>query len=347
MEFLLYGATGYTGRLIAAQAAAYGLRPTLAGRSAAPLQAMAEELGLAWRCFELHDQPALDDALRQTKLVVHAAGPFMHTARPMMEACMRNGVHYLDITGEIAVFEQAARLDQRAREAGIMLLPGAGFDVVPTDCLARFLADQLPDATHLQLGFAGLGGVSRGTATTMAENLGEMGACRENGKIKKVPIGHKTMTIPFRATPLFAMTIPWGDVSTAFHTTGIPNIETYMAVSPKAYRWVKLQGYINWLLRLPIMRAWVKKQIQKRPAGPSEKRRLSSRSYVWGKVSNAAGATREAQLDTLEGYTLTAATALIIARKVLEGNWKAGFQTPAGAYGAELIMEIEGTKRYY
>jgi short subunit dehydrogenase-like uncharacterized protein len=346
MEFLLYGATGYTGRLIAEQAVTQGLRPTLAGRSANQLKAMAESLDLPWLSFELSDQAALETALRQTSLVVHAAGPFIHTARPMMEACMRTGTHYLDITGEIAVFEMAARLGDRARDAGIMLMPGVGFDVVPTDCLAKYLSDQMPDATHLQLGFAGLGGVSRGTATTMAENLGEMGACRKNGKISKVPIGHKTLTIPFRVKPMFAMTIPWGDVSTAFYSTGIPNIETYMTISPKAYRWVRMQRYINWLLKLPAVRGWVKGQISKRPAGPSEKKRLNARSYVWGKVSNAAGKTLEAQLDTLEGYTLTAATTLIIAQKVLNGEVALGFQTPAGAYGADLILEVDSTKRF-
>ncbi len=347
MKFLLYGATGYTGQLIAEYAAAFGLTPILAGRSESKVKAMAEAMKLDYRVFDLADTPALEAALRETPAVLHAAGPFMFTAKPMMEACLRTGTHYLDITGEIAVFEMGARMGAKALEAGIMLMPGTGFDVVPTDCLALHLKNRMPDATHLQLAFAGLGGgVSQGTATTMAENLGEGGAVRKDGKIVKVPMGHKSMIVPFRDKPLFAMSIPWGDVSTAYHSTGIPNIETYVAFSPSAYRWVKMQRYFNWLLRTSFVRNMVKERIRKRPAGPSPERRAKGRSCVWGRVSNATGVSLEAQIVTRDGYTLTALTSLIIAKKVLQGNAPAGFQTPAKAYGADLILEVEGTERF-
>jgi short subunit dehydrogenase-like uncharacterized protein len=346
MQFLLYGATGYTGQLIAEYAASFGLKPILAGRSEAKVKALAESLGLEYRVFDLADTAALDAALKETPVVLHAAGPFMFTAKPMLEACLRTGTHYLDITGEIAVFEMAARMDKKAREAGIMLLPGAGFDVVPTDCLALHLKNRMPDATHLQLAFAGLGGgVSQGTAATMAENLGEGGAMRKDGKIVKVPMGHKSMIVPFRDKSLFVMSIPWGDVSTAYHSTGIPNIETYMGFSPSAYRWVKLQRYFNWLLRTSFVRNIVKKRIKERPAGPTPEQRARSKSFVWGRVSNAEGKVLEAQLVTPEGYTLTALTSLLIAKKVLNGNAPVGFQTPAKAYGEDLILEVEGTER--
>lgn len=346
MQFLLYGATGYTGQLIAEYAASFGLKPILAGRSEAKVKALAESLGLEYRVFDLADTAALDAALKETPVVLHAAGPFMFTAKPMLEACLRTGTHYLDITGEIAVFEMAVRMDKKAREAGIMLLPGAGFDVVPTDCLALHLKNRMPDATHLQLAFAGLGGgVSQGTAATMAENLGEGGAMRKDGKIVKVPMGHKSMIVPFRDKSLFVMSIPWGDVSTAYHSTGIPNIETYMGFSPSAYRWVKLQRYFNWLLRTSFVRNIVKKRIKERPAGPTPEQRARSKSFVWGRVSNAEGKVLEAQLVTPEGYTLTALTSLLIAKKVLNGNAPVGFQTPAKAYGEDLILEVEGAER--
>lgn len=347
MKFLLYGATGYTGQLIAEHATAFGLQPILAGRSRSKLEAMAQALNMEYRVFDLGDTAALDAALKETPVVLHAAGPFMFTAKPMLEACLRTGTHYLDITGEIAVFEMAARLGRKAADAGIMVMPGTGFDVVPTDCTALYLKNRMPDATHLQLAFAGLGGgVSQGTASTMAENLGEGGAVRKDGKIVRVPMGHKSMIVPFKAKPLFVMSIPWGDVSTAYYSTGIPNIETYVGFSPSAYRWVKLQRYFNWLLRTRMVRNMVKKRIRERPAGPSPEQRAKTKSYVWGRVSNAAGATLEAQLITPDGYTLTALSSLIIAKKVLEGNAPVGFQTPAKAYGADLIMEVEGVERF-
>lgn len=347
MEFLLYGATGYSGQLIAEYAASFGLTPILAGRSAGKVKTLAQQMNLDYRVFDLSDQKAMDEALKTTPVVLHAAGPFMFTAKPMMEACIRNGVHYLDITGEIGVFETAARMDKKAKEANIMLMSGTGFDVVPTDCLALFLKQQMPDASHLQLAFAGLGGgVSQGTALTMTEGLGQGSAIRQNGKIVKVPLGYKSMVIPFKVKPLLVMNIPWGDVSTAYYSTGIPNIETYTGVSPNAYRMVKWQKYFNWLLRTEFVKKIVQDRIRKRPAGPSPERRARAKSYIWGKVSNPSGKSLEAQLEAPEGYTLTALSSLTIVKKVLQGNAPIGFQTPAKAYGADLIMEIEGVNRF-
>ncbi|HQU60773.1 MAG: saccharopine dehydrogenase NADP-binding domain-containing protein [Phaeodactylibacter sp.] len=344
---LLYGSTGYTGQLIARLAAEQGLPLVLAGRNAEKTGSLAAALGLDHVVFGLEDIDEVQENIQDFGAVLHAAGPFIRTAPPMMEACLRAGVHYLDITGEIAVFEMAAALGPRASETGIMLMPGAGFDVVPTDCAALYLKNQLPDATHLSLGIASVGSrLSHGTATTMAENLGGPGAVRRNGKIVAVPVGHQTKTIPYSdELKRFAMTIPWGDVSTAYYSTGIPNIEVYSAVHPKTYRWIKLQRYFNWLLRSNLVRNYMKSRIKKQPAGPDDKQRERGRSYVWGQVSNAAGEERTVRLSMPEGYTLTAITSLNIVRKVLSGNAPAGFRTPAMAYGPDLILEVEGAKR--
>ena len=346
MKFLLYGAYGYTGELIARYCKQFNLTPILAGRNEAKLKAVAEKYGYPYQVFDLSETGKLDAALREVPVVLHAAGPFVHTARPMMEACLRTGTHYLDITGEIAVFETAYRLDNQAKSAGVMLLPGAGFDVVPTDCLALYLKNKLPDATHLKLAFAGIGaGVSHGTALTMAENLGAGGAVRTNGKIVKMPLGHKTLRFPAGEKQLFAMTIPWGDVSTAYHSTGIPNIEVYTGVPPSTHKNVQRMRYLNWLLRTSLVKNFVRKRIHSRPAGPPDEHREKGRSYVWGEVKNASGDTRQATLETPEGYTLTALSSLIITKKVLEGNFKTGFQTPAKAYGADLVMEVGNVSR--
>ncbi|RMG27309.1 MAG: hypothetical protein D6730_07465 [Bacteroidetes bacterium] len=345
--FLLYGANGYTGQLIAEMAGDFGLKPVLAGRSAEKIRPLAERLGCDCTLFSLDDQQAMDQALQQVPVVLHAAGPYKFTARPMMEACLRTGTHYLDSTGEIEVFELGHSLDEAASRADIMLMPGTGFDVVPTDCMALYLKKKLPDATHLRLAFTSLGGgVSHGTATTMAENLGQGGAVRKDGKIVPVPLGHRAFWVPFGDTRRFVMAIPWGDVSTAYYSTGIPNIETYMGISPKAYRYARMQKYFNWLLKTRLVRNMLKKRIDKRPPGPSPEERAYARSLVWGQVSNAKGDKREAWMETPEGYTLTAITSLLITRKVLNGQAPAGFQTPAKAYGEDLILEVEGVKRH-
>lgn len=343
--FLLYGANGYTGELIARHAKQYDLYPILAGRNKQALTALSAKLNLPYKVFDL-GEAALDEALKDVQVVVHAAGPFQFTARQMIEACLRTGTHYLDINGDITVFEMIKQYDAASKEAGVMLMPGVGFDVVPTDCTALLLKKLLPDAVELKLAFAMEGGaLSHGTATTMANRLGEGGAIRKNGKIIKVPFGKKGMWIDSGAKKYFVMNIPWGDVSTAYFTTGIPNIETYAGISPKTFRLLKLQFLFNWLLRMKPVRKYIKKRINKAPAGPSDEAREKATGFIWGQATDAAGHSVSARMHGPEGYTLTLHSTLLITKKVLSGEWKPGYQTPAGVYGEDLVLKIPGVKR--
>ncbi len=350
--FLLYGANGYTGELIARYAQQYNLQPLLAGRRKEMIEPLAKKLNLPYRIFDMNERTALQAALKEVTAVIHAAGPFQYTAKQMVEACLQTGTHYLDINGDIAVFEMIKRYDEAAKKAGIMLMPGAGFDVVPTDCLALQLKNLLPDAVSLQLAFASLGGgISHGTAMTMAGKLGEGGAVRKNGKIIRAALGQKGMWVDFSTgseggiKKLFVMSIPWGDVSTAHFTTGIPDIETYTGIAPKTYKLLKAQLLFNWLLRTNLIRNLIKKKIGQRPAGPSDEQRAKAKSLVWGQVKNAEGKTIAARLSGPEGYTLTTHSALVIMQKVLDGNFSVGYQTPASAFGENLILEIPGVER--
>lgn len=350
-QFLLYGANGYTGKLIAKLATTYGLTPVLAGRNEEKIKLLAAELQLPYRIVDLDNKKQLEDALSGVKLVLHAAGPYVNTARQMIEACLQKGVHYIDINGDIAVFEMLKKYHAHASERNIMIMPGVGFDVVPTDCIALQLKNKMPDATHLRLAFVSLGGgISHGTAITMAGKIGEGGAVRENGKISRKPLGHKGMWIDFAVQPgaatkkMFVMTIPWGDISTAYTTTGIPNIETYTGMAPKVYRVLKIQWAFNWLLRTGMVRNIIKKKIKARPEGPSDEQRQKSSSLVWGEVSNTAGVKLSVAISCLDGYTLTAHSSLLISKKILQGVLKPGYQTPAGCYGENLVMEVPGTK---
>jgi short subunit dehydrogenase-like uncharacterized protein len=346
-SFLLYGANGYTGELIARHASLYGLKPVLAGRRKEVIAPMAEKLGFAYKLFDLNDAAAVDAALAGHKMVLHAAGPFEHTAKQMVDACLRTHTHYIDINGDIAVFEMLKNYDTAAKNSGIMIMPGAGFDVVPTDCLALTLKKKLPDAIDLKIAFVTLGGsVSHGTAMTMASKLGEGGAMRRNGKIVRSPLGRQGMWIDFEDKRYFVMSIPWGDVSTAHFTTGIPNIETYVGVKPSVYRALKLQPLFNWLLRTSFMRSYIKSRISKRPAGPTDEQRQNARSLIWGQVTNDKGEKETARLSCADGYTLTMHASLLISQKILSGNFSAGYQTPASAYGENLVTEIPGTKPY-
>jgi short subunit dehydrogenase-like uncharacterized protein len=345
-NYLIYGANGYSATLIAQEAAARGQRPILAGRNADAVKSLAGRLNLEARIFPLDDPAALDTGLRDVAAVLHCAGPFMHTARAMIDACLRGRIHYLDITGEIGVFEQLAQRDAAAKEAGIMLLPGVGFDVVPTDCLAAHLKRRLPTAMKLCLGFLAKGRFSRGTATTMTENLGRGGAIRRGGVIQRVPVAWRTRRIDFgdgRLRP--AMTIPWGDVSTAYYSTGIPDIEVYLA-APAAMRFTAwLSRYLGWLLASRPVQNFLKRRIQSGPSGPSDEERAYGRTFVWGEASDGIGRKVVSRLSGPEGYTLTMLTALAILERVLAGEAPPGFQTPSRAYGADFILQIPGVSR--
>lgn len=343
---LIYGAYGFTGELITENAVNKGWKPLLAGRNEKKLRALASRFGLEYSVFDVNESEKLIAALSGKKAVLHCAGPFVHTYRQMINACLKTGVHYLDITGEIAVFEGTASLSNEAKQAGIMLMPGTGFDVVPSDCLALYLKEQLPDATHLKLAFTSFGRMSRGTSLTMVENLGAGGAVRRNGKITKVPNAHNVCEFPFGENKLLCAAIPWGDVSTAYYSTGIPNIETYVSLPLRMIFSMKIGNYLGWLLSSKPVQRYLKTQVMKRKPGPDEKERESGYSIFYGEVTNEKGEKKSAGMKTHEGYTLTAATAVNIAEKVFNGNFKTGFMTPASAYSADLILEIPGTKRY-
>jgi len=350
--FLLYGANGYTGELIARYAAGYGLVAVLAGRRESVLEPLAHRLNLPYLVIDLEDKNALVAALKKVKVVLHAAGPFQFTATQMVEACLESGAHYLDINGDIAVFEMLKTYDWDARQSGIMIMPGTGFDVVPTDCLALLLKKTLPDAKSLKLAFAATGGgLSHGTATTMANRLGEGGAMRKDGRIIPVPLGKHGMMVDFftginnNTKRLFVMSIPWGDISTAHLTTGIPRIETFTAISRNIFRLLKLQPLFNWILRTNVVRSFIKKKINEKPPGPPDEIRTVAKSLVWGQVLNAKGKTATAKLSGPDGYTFTIHSSLIILKKVLEGKFKTGYQTPAKAYGEDMVLEIPGVER--
>lgn len=342
-NFLIYGASGYTGELIAREAARRGFKPILSGRSRNKVEPLAKELGLICRTFALEDKKSLEYTLKQVDFVVHCAGPFSLTSRLMIEACLRLGKHYTDITGEISVFEALARRDEQAKNAGIMIMPGVGFDVVPSDCLALHLKNRLPLATHLTLAFYGMGKISHGTRATMTLNAGAGGAIRRDGEIVNVPAAWKTREINFGAVKKTAVTIPWGDVSTAFYSTRIPNIEVYTVVPESNLRMMRMSRYIGWLLSTNLAQSYLQKQIPE--GGPDAEERARGTTHLWGEAIDGEGNSVESRLQCPEGYATTVLTALNIVEKILAGNFQTGFQTPAKCYGADLILEIEGGER--
>ena len=342
MSWMIYGANGYTGELIAREAVRRGLRPVLAGRSGAAIQHLAAELGLESRAFALDDAD-LRTPMTGITLVLHCAGPFSATAAPMIRACLAAKAHYLDITGEVSVFEHAQQQHAEARAAGVVVCPPLGFDVVPTDCLALALREALPSASHLALGFDGRSTWSRGTARTMVEGLGQGGCVRERGVLRRVPLGYHDRRVDFGAGEKLAMTIPWGDVSTAFHTTGIPNIEVYVPMSPARLRALRRLNLVRWLLGLAPVQRWLKAKVGRQPPGPDDAERAATPTSVWGEAHDVAGRTVSARVETANGYTVTVHAALGIVERLLARAAEPGATTPARLMGARYVESLPGS----
>lgn len=339
--WMIYGATGYTGELVAREAKRQGLAPILAGRGPR-VAALAAELGLPSRVFRLDDLPATRRALDGVAVVANCAGPFSATAAPMIDACLAARTHYVDITGEIDVFVAAERRHDDAKVAGIVVCPGVGFDVIPTDCVAACLKEALPDATHLALGFRGLSTISPGTARTSVEGARFGARLRRDGAIVAEPLGKRTRTIDFGTGPRLAMAVPWGDVATAYFTTGIANVEVYLPVSRRKLAQLSRFGWLQPLLRVPLVRALAAGAAARRSPGPTPKQREAAKAWVWGEARNDRGDVRTARLATGDGYRLTVDGVLMAVRGLLARSDASGYFTPAKLMGTRCVERLPG-----
>jgi short subunit dehydrogenase-like uncharacterized protein len=342
-NWMIYGANGYTGELIAREAKKRKLSPVLAGRNREQIERLGRELHLTTRVFDLSDAGAVAQQLKGIGLVLHCAGPFSQTSAPMIEACLVAKAHYLDISGEISVFEHAHSLHSRAQKAGIVLCPGVGFDVIPTDCVAAALKAALPDATRLALGFDSRSGFSPGTAKTSVEALAQGGKVRRDGRLETVPLAFQTRKIDFGDGEKLAMTIPWGDVATAYQSTGIPNIEVYIPGSPALIANARRANYLRWLLGMMPVQAFLKRRIEKTVKGPDEARRAQLPTFVWGEVLNARGEKKTARIKTANGYSLTVTGALAVVEHLLKTTPAGGSYTPSKLVGPELVTRLPGS----
>jgi short subunit dehydrogenase-like uncharacterized protein len=344
-DLLVYGAYGYTGRLVAREAVERGLDVVVAGRDRDAVGRVAAALDCTGRAVDLEDPQRLDGAIEGVDAVLNCAGPFADTADPTVEACLRTGTHYLDVTGEIAVFEALAARDGRAREADVTVLPGTGFDVVPTDCLAAHLAGRVADPARLALGFEAGGGVSPGTAKTALRGLGTGGAVRRAGRIERAPVGSDTRRIDFGNGERVGLSVPWGDVATAYHTTGIPDVTVYMATTPGAVRAVRATRLLGPIVSAGPVQSALEALVEWRVDGPDERTRETGASYVWGEVVGEDGTRAVSRLRGPETYRLTKLAAVEIAERVVGGQAPTGFQTPAGAFGPDLVLAVDDVER--
>lgn len=347
-SMLIYGAYGYSGRQILDAAVKRGLNPIAAGRDPQQTEALAREFGVAARSFALDDQRAVDAGLKGVSLVMHCAGPFSATAKAMLDGCIRAGAHYLDLCGEYKVIEAVAARDAQLKSAGVMAMSAVGMDVVPTDCLAAHMKQRMPEATRLDIYVRALEQLSRGTATTMVEGAGLPNVVRENGVLveKRAGADRRKVAFPGKQVSMVSMvSVPWGDIATAYRTTGIPNIATHMSLMPGAPIAIAIGGYFGWLTQTAFMQRLLKGLVKRFVTGPSVEHQAANRAEFIAEVRDGKGRTLSSYLTTQEGYAFTNAAAVEICARVLAGEARPGFQTPGGLFGADFVLSIPGSAR--
>lgn len=345
MSILLYGAYGYTGRLVAREAASRGLRPVLAGRDAARLAELGDELDLPTRTVALSESARLRSVLDERAAVLHCAGPFVHTAPPMVEACLETGTHYLDLTGEMEVFRRLADMDAEADAENVMLLPGIGFDVVPSDCLSRFVAERTAAATTLEVALYAEGTVSRGTLKTLIEQMGRGGLVRREGTLRSVPPGWTSRTVDFGDRRRRVISIPEGSVVTSGVSTDVPNVTAYLALPRLVRSLLRASRHAQPLLTWPPLKRLLNRLVERRREGPSRQERQRGRTVVWASARQGDGPPVTARLHGPEAYTFTARTAVRAVERILDGTAPAGYQTPSTAFGANFVFDVKGVER--
>lgn len=318
---MIYGATGYTGRMAAEHASMAGLKPVLAGRDAARLAMLGERLGCEHRAFALGDDAAIEESLGDVALLLNCAGPFQRSARPLMRGATRSEAHYLDVAAELDSYRLAQGFDAEARAAGIMLLPGSGGSVAMLGSLAGRAAEAVDRPVSIAIAMHVAGSMSRGSAISASERV--VGEClaRSDGVLSsRSPASLRDFDFGRGPVECFPVTLP--DLITIWAAQRIPNIETYVHVSGEAF-----PGGDPELL----------------PDGPDEAERAANRYQAAAEVTGADGRVVRATLDTVNGYSFTAQAAVEAARRVLAGEAIAGFQTPAGLFGSGFAETIADT----
>jgi short subunit dehydrogenase-like uncharacterized protein len=344
-QLVIYGAAGYTGRLVARAARARGLAPLLCGRSAEKLRPLADELGLPFQAAPLDDARGLDRVFTTAGAVINAAGPFSSTVTPVLEACLRSGVDYLDLSGEVASLEAVSRRDHQARGRGVLLMPGVGFDVVPSDCLAAHVWRRLKRAVRLSLGISGLTLLSRGSARTMIEQIAEPTWVRRGGALTRIPPGSLERGFDYGNGSTGSLATSWGDVVSAHFTTGIPDVTVYFDATVPVRLHTNMVRWFGWAVPFTPWQAWLNLTTDLLPEGPTDSQRASCKAVIVAEAEDDRGNVARARLRTPEAYTMTAHTAVEVASRVLAGDREPGFQTPGRLYGPDFVLSFPDVVR--
>lgn len=342
---LVYGATGYTAGLVIERMVGAGLRPILSARNPQALRELAERRGLAHRPASLDDRESLRKALVGVDVLLNLAGPFVATARPAAQTCIEAGVHYLDVAGEVDAFHELSVLHESARQAGVMLMPGVGFDVVPSDCLCAHVASRLGAVRTMRVAISGLELASPGSLRTLVNELGRQTRVVREGVLREVEPGSLGRSFDFGAGARFAVGVSWGDLVTAPITTGAREVETYFEQTPAVAVVLQASRQLSWMYRLPWVRAALARLAPTMSSGPTAEQMASRRATIVVEAEDETGRRGVSRLVTPEAYSLTADTSNNITSRVMSGDYEPGFQTPGRLFGPDFILRFAGVTR--
>jgi short subunit dehydrogenase-like uncharacterized protein len=349
-KWVIYGATGYAGKRVAAEAVKRGLTPILAGRSKTQLEEVGHELGLETRCFTLDEPANIRASLADIALLVNAAGPFTFTASALCEACITTGTNYIDITGEMDVLSASFELNTAAKEAGVLIVSGAGFDVVPSDCLAMSLANSVNSPVRLFLALIEGDSFSKGSVATFLRHVSKGFFCLRNNHLIRIRPGTMCMDVDLGFQRQYLMPFPWGDLITAKESTGIENITTYSGCSRMNAVFSRvLFPVLGLVYKSKTILSWRLERLNNNHRNPTEEELSARKTYVWGRVENEAGDAKDGLLETPDGYTFTDISVVEAAILFLEGKLDklSGALTPTQAFGLGFAESLPGVKRVY
>jgi len=339
---MIYGAYGYTGELVVREAVRQGMRPIIAGRDSKKLKPLADEFGLEMRAFEVTKAKG---KLKDVAVVLNCAGPFSTTATAFVEASIGSRVHYVDITGEIPLFQFCHAQDARAAKAGVVLCPGSGFDIVPTDSLAAALKERLPDARRIDIAFSFGTKPSIGTVKTILESAASGGLVRRDHRLVEVPNAYRIRRIPFPGGARWGISIPWGDVFTAGVLTGVPDGLVYCALPLSLGMTMRLTNFMRQLFAVPSVSRTLYRLAERIFAGgPNAAARDAERTEFWAEAANDQGKTIAMKLSAPNVYAMTADTALAIASRCLTDPGPGGYKTPSMLMGSAYFLKRTGFK---
>jgi len=344
-DLLIYGASGFTGKMLVEEARRRELRPILAGRTADKLAALAGAGNLQQRVFALEDPRAIERALDGVSVVLNAAGPFAATAGPLAAACIRRGVHYLDITGEATVIDALAKRDADAKAAGVMVMPSVGFDVVPSDCLAVHVSRRAARVTSLHIGISGLELLSRGSAKTIIAMLDKPVLARRNGRLEKFPPASLERSFDFGSGPRKSIAVTWGDVASAYFSTGVGDVTAYFEATAAVRVHNGMARMFGWAIPYTPWQPFLEAMTAFLPEGPSPGARHARKAVIVVEAETDGRVVARSRLSTPEAYSFTAESGVAVARRVMGGDLQPGFQTAGRVFGPDFVLGLSGVRR--